>query len=333
MPELPEVEVTRRGLLPHVVGRRIVGVTVRHRGLRWPVEPELEARLTGRVIGRIERRGKYLLLECLPPVGIAIAASDAAGAPASAGGSCGDAGMSSPGANDMPDPDAAPGWLLVHLGMTGTLRVYPDAPAAGPHDHLDLVLAPGPGRVDPANAAGQAEKAAMVLRFRDPRRFGAIIWTPLAESALSEHPLLSRLGIEPFDPRFDGAWLHRLTRGRSVAIKQALLAGEIVVGVGNIYCSESLFRAGIRPTTPAGRLSLARCEKLAVAVRETLAEAIARGGSTLRDFVGSDGSSGYFQLDCFVYDRAGEPCRVCGTPIRQIVQGQRSTFYCAHCQH
>jgi len=304
MPELPEVEVTRRGLVPHVVGCRIVDVTVRHRGLRWPVEPDLEARLTGRTIGRVERRGKYLLLECLPPADVDADTS-------------GDAG----------DPqDAAPGWLLVHLGMTGTLRVYPDPPAPGAHDHLDLVLAPEAG------VAGAAGASRVVLRFRDPRRFGAILWTPLAESDLPGHPLLRRLGIEPFDPRFDGAWLHRLTRGRSVAIKQALLAGEIVVGVGNIYCSESLFRAGIRPTTPAGRLSLARCEKLAVAVRETLAEAIARGGSTLRDFVGSDGSSGYFQLDCLVYDRAGEPCRVCGTPIRQIVQGQRSTFYCPHCQ-
>lgn len=300
MPELPEVEVTRRGLLPHVVGRRIVQVTVRHRGLRWPVEPELEAHLTGRVIGRIERRGKYLLLECLP-------------APAGASGA-------RPG-------DDAPGWLLVHLGMTGTLRVYPDAPPAGPHDHLDIALAPD--GVQGEAAGGPA----MVLRFRDPRRFGAIIWTPLAEAALSEHPLLRRLGIEPFDPRFDGAWFHRLTRGRSVAIKQALLAGDIVVGVGNIYCSESLFRAGIRPTTPAGKISRARYDKLAAAVRETLTEAIARGGSTLRDFVGSDGSSGYFQLDCLVYDRAGEPCRVCGTPIRQIVQGQRSTFYCPRCQH
>lgn len=303
MPELPEVEVTRRGLQPHVVGRRIADVTVRHRGLRWPVEPELEARLTGRVIGRIERRGKYLLLECLPATG-------------------GDATS-----RDTDDADAV-GWLLVHLGMTGTLRVYPEAPAAGAHDHLDLSLAPMEGAT-----GAQDDGKPVTLRFRDPRRFGAIIWTPLAEDALAEHPLLRRLGIEPFDPRFDGAWMHRLTRGRSVAIKQALLAGDIVVGVGNIYCSESLFRAGIRPTTPVGRISLPRYEKLAVAVRETLAEAIARGGSTLRDFVGSDGSSGYFQLDCFVYDRAGEPCRVCGTPIRQIVQGQRSTFYCPHCQH
>lgn len=305
MPELPEVEVTRRGLLPHVVGRRIVDVTVRHRGLRWPVEPELEARLAGRVIGRIERRGKYLLLECLPAAGTGYGA----------------AGLESlEGLED----DSAIGWLLIHLGMTGTLRVYPDAPPPGTHDHLDLVLAA------PDNTPGASP---VVLRFRDPRRFGAIIWSPLPEATLAEHPLLRKLGLEPFDARFDGAWLHRHTRGRSVAIKTALLAGEIVVGVGNIYCSESLFRAGIRPTTAAGRLSAARCDKLAVAVRETLAEAIARGGSTLRDFVGSDGSSGYFQLDCFVYDRAGEPCRVCGTPIRQIVQGQRSTFYCPHCQH
>ncbi|CAG9178549.1 Formamidopyrimidine-DNA glycosylase [Cupriavidus laharis] len=284
MPELPEVEVTRRGLLPHVVGRRIADVTVRHRGLRWPVDDDLEARLAGRQVRRIERRGKYLLLECV----------------------------------DEATGDA--GWLLVHLGMTGTLRVLPDAPPAGAHDHLDLAL---------ADAGGSR----IVLRFRDPRRFGAVLWSPLSEAMLSGHPLLRGLGIEPFDPHFDGGWLHRHTRGRSAAIKTVLLAGNIVVGVGNIYASESLFRAGIRPTTPAGRLSLARCERLALAVRETLAQAIERGGSTLRDFVGSDGASGYFQLDCFVYDRAGEPCRVCGTPVRQIVQGQRSTFYCTHCQH
>ncbi|CAG9163439.1 bifunctional DNA-formamidopyrimidine glycosylase/DNA-(apurinic or apyrimidinic site) lyase [Cupriavidus pinatubonensis] len=284
MPELPEVEVTRRGLLPHVVGRRIADVTVRHRGLRWPVEDDLEARLAGRLVRRIERRGKYLLLECV----------------------------------DEATNDA--GWLLVHLGMTGTLRVLPDAPPASAHDHLDLVL-------------DDAGGSRIVLRFRDPRRFGAVLWSPLSEAMLPDHPLLRGLGIEPFDSHFDGNWLHRHTRGRSAAIKTVLLAGNIVVGVGNIYASESLFRAGIRPTTPAGRLSLARCERLAQSVRETLAQAIERGGSTLRDFVGSDGASGYFQLECFVYDRAGEPCKVCGTPVRQIVQGQRSTFYCTHCQH
>ncbi|NUA28804.1 bifunctional DNA-formamidopyrimidine glycosylase/DNA-(apurinic or apyrimidinic site) lyase [Cupriavidus basilensis] len=292
MPELPEVEVTRRGLLPHVVGRRIAEVVVRHRGLRWPVEPDLESQLTGRVIARIERRGKYLLLECVRPDG------------------------------------EAPGWLLIHLGMTGTLRVLPQAPPPGTHDHLDLVLA----EPDGAGDAQPGAATSLVLRLRDPRRFGAVLWSLLEESQLPTHPLLSKLGIEPFDPRFDGAWLYRLGRGRSAAIKTVLLAGDIVVGVGNIYASESLFAAGIRPTTPAGRLSLARCERLAAAVRDTLARAIERGGSTLRDFVGSDGSSGYFQLDCAVYDRAGHPCRVCGTTIRQIVQGQRSTFYCPSCQ-
>ncbi|WP_458762884.1 bifunctional DNA-formamidopyrimidine glycosylase/DNA-(apurinic or apyrimidinic site) lyase [Cupriavidus basilensis] len=293
MPELPEVEVTRRGLLPHVVGRRIADVVVRHRGLRWPVEPDLESQLAGRVIARIERRGKYLLLECVRPDG------------------------------------EAPGWLLIHLGMTGTLRVLPQAPPPGTHDHLDLVLAEPDGAGD---AQSGAAANSLVLRFRDPRRFGAVLWSLLEESQLPTHPLLSKLGIEPFDPRFDGTWLYRLGRGRSAAIKTVLLAGDIVVGVGNIYASESLFAAGIRPTTPAGRLSLARCERLAEAVRDTLARAIERGGSTLRDFVGSDGSSGYFQLDCAVYDRAGHPCRVCGTTIRQIVQGQRSTFYCPSCQ-
>ncbi len=297
MPELPEVEVTRRGLLPHVLQRRIVDVVVRHRGLRWPVDPGLEGLLGGRVIRRIERRGKYLLLEC-----VSVPATSANVAP-----------------NTGSEGAEGAGWLLVHLGMTGTLRVLPDAPPPGPHDHLDLVL---------ADAAG----ARLVLRFRDPRRFGAVLWSPLPEALLPEHPLLRGLGIEPFDADFDGDWLHRHTRGRRAAIKTVLLAGDIVVGVGNIYASESLFRAGIRPTTPAGRLSAARCDKLAAAVRETLAQAIERGGSTLRDFVGSDGSSGYFQLDCFVYDRAGQPCRVCATPVRQIVQGQRSTFYCPHCQ-
>ncbi|MBY4896530.1 bifunctional DNA-formamidopyrimidine glycosylase/DNA-(apurinic or apyrimidinic site) lyase [Cupriavidus sp. AU9028] len=293
MPELPEVEVTRRGLVPHVTGARIVGVAVRHRGLRWPVPDDLESCLAGRTIRRVERRGKYLLLECAQEAG--------GGQPLDAG------------------------WLIVHLGMTGTLRVHPhaaqagEAPAYGLHDHVDLLL---------QSPSGDR----LTLRYRDPRRFGAVLWSTLSEAELAGHPLLRGLGVEPFDPAFDGQLLYRQTRGRSAAIKTVLLAGDIVVGVGNIYCSESLFRAGIRPTTPAGRLSAQRCERLAQAVRETLAEAIARGGSTLRDFVGSDGASGYFQLDCFVYDRAGKPCRRCGTPIRQIVQGQRSTFYCPQCQ-
>jgi len=296
MPELPEVEVTRRGLLPHLEGSRIAGVAVRHRGLRWPVPEELEACLPGRLIRRVERRGKYLLLECVRE------------GHATAGGVAGGVGSGE---------DA--GWLLIHLGMTGTLRVWHEPPAPGTHDHVDLLL-------------HDAASRPLTLRFRDPRRFGAVLWTTLPEALLSSHPLLRNLGIEPFDSAFDGDWLYRHTRGRTAAIKTVLLSGDIVVGVGNIYCSESLFRAGIRPTTAAGRLSRARCERLAAAVRETLALAIERGGSTLRDFVGSDGASGYFQLDCLVYDRAGKPCRHCATPVRQIVQGQRSTFYCPQCQ-
>jgi formamidopyrimidine-DNA glycosylase len=274
MPELPEVEVTRRGIEPYVTGRRVERVDVRTSALRWPVPPELSAALARQAVRRVERRGKYLLFE-----------TDA-------------------------------GWFIVHLGMTGTLRVLMNEQAAPPakHDHIDWIF------------------DEFVLRYRDPRRFGAVLWHERAAGDVRAHPLLASLGVEPFSEQFSGEVIFRGTRGRTASIKQLLLAGEIVVGVGNIYASESLFRAGIRPTTPAGRISLARCERLADAVRATLAAAIERGGSTLRDFVGSDGSSGYFQLDCFVYDRAGQPCRVCGSPVRQIVQGQRSTYYCAHCQ-
>jgi formamidopyrimidine-DNA glycosylase len=275
MPELPEVEVTRRGIEPYVAGRRVEHVDVRTPALRWPIPKHLAKTLGHLKIEKVERRGKYLLFE------------------------------------------TAEGWLIVHLGMTGTLRVLrnvPRPPDAAKHDHVDLVF------------------DEFILRFRDPRRFGAILWHPREDGDVLAHPLLASLGVEPFSPEFSGALLFRETRGRKVSVKQALLAGGIVVGVGNIYASESLFRAGIRPTTAAGKVSLPRYERLADAVRATLADAIDRGGSTLRDFVGSNGESGYFQLDCFVYDRAGEPCRVCGTPIRQIVQGQRSTYFCPTCQ-
>lgn len=274
MPELPEVEVTKRGIEPYITGRRVERVDVRTLMLRWPVPPDLARMLARQAVHRVERRGKYLLFE-----------TDA-------------------------------GWFIVHLGMTGTLRVWPREQALAPakHDHIDWVF------------------DEFVLRYRDPRRFGAVLWHARADGDVRAHPLLASLGVEPFTDEFSGELIFRCTRGRTASIKQVLLAGTIVVGVGNIYASESLFRAGIRPTTPAGRVSLARCERLADEVCATLAAAIERGGSTLRDFVGSDGASGYFQLDCFVYDRAGQPCRVCGGPIRQIVQGQRSTYYCAHCQ-
>jgi formamidopyrimidine-DNA glycosylase len=206
------------------------------------------------------------------------------------------------------------GALIVHLGMSGNLRYLEQWAPPQRHDHVDIELARG------------------WLRLHDPRRFGAVLWHDETEGPLDRHPLLARLGVEPLEPGFDGTLLHRGTRGRRVAIKQLLLAGQVVVGVGNIYASESLFRAGIRPTTRAARLSRERCERLAAAIRATLAEAIARGGSTLRDFAGADGSSGYFQLDCAVYGRQGQPCRRCGTAVRMAQQQQRATYWCPRCQ-
>lgn len=283
MPELPEVEVTRRGVAPHVEGRRIDAMVVRNPALRWPVPSRLPELLPGASIQTVGRRGKFLLLDCRGP--------------------------------------RTEGTLIIHLGMTGTLRVHargPGEPRPAPHDHVDFVLGD------------------TLLRYNDPRRFGAILWHDATDGPLATNTHLIGLGVEPFAPEFDGArgalLLHRHSRKRSLAIKQFLLAGHAVVGVGNIYASETLFRAGIHPATAAGRVSLARYEKLAEAIRVVLTEAIAKGGSTLRDFVGSDGRSGYFQIDYFVYDRAGAPCKVCATPIRAIRQGQRSTFYCTHCQ-
>ena len=208
------------------------------------------------------------------------------------------------------------GTLISHLGMSGAWRVWPRrrVPLPGPHDHVDLLF------------------AANCLRLTDPRRFGALLWHNARHGDVNSHPLLAGLGIGPFDPHFDGDWLYRHTRSRSASIKQVLLAGDVVVGVGNIYASESLFRARIDPRRAARRIGRVRYEALAAAVRDVLSEAIAVGGSTLRDFVGADGEDGYFMLDARVYDRAGHPCRVCATPIVRIVQGQRATYYCRQCQ-
>lgn len=278
MPELPEVEVTRRGVAPHLEGRAVRAVQTRRDGLRWPFPPDLAERLTGRTVLSTGRRGKYLLLHF------------------------------------------EHGTLIIHLGMSGHLRVLPTGVPPQKHDHIDLVV----------DTDGEHLQ---VLRMNDPRRFGAVLWHDAADGPLDAHLLLRGLGVEPLEDGFNGALLHRLTRGRSASIKQVLMAGDLVVGVGNIYCSESLFRAGINPKTPAGRVSLARYEKLALAIRDILAAAIVQGGSTLRDFISVNGQSGYFQQSYFVYDRAGLPCRVCGAPVRQIKQGQRSTFYCVNCQH
>lgn len=206
------------------------------------------------------------------------------------------------------------GALIVHLGMSGSLRFFTQWEAPRAHDHVDLCFEHG------------------WLRLHDPRRFGAVLWHDRLRGPAVSHPLLARLGVEPLGGGFDGAVLHQGTRGRRLAIKQLLLAGQLVVGVGNIYASESLFRAGIRPTTAAARLSRRRCDRLADEIRATLAESIERGGTTLRDFSGADGQSGYFQLDCFVYGRAGEPCRRCAAPIRMAHHQQRATYWCPSCQ-
>lgn len=202
--------------------------------------------------------------------------------------------------------------LLVHFGMTGSLRAFVNPPPRRPHDHVDIVLDSG-----------------VTLRYHDQRRFGAMLWLPPPAEA---HPLLCALGPEPFDAACDADYLWRATRHRSLAIKLALMDNHLVVGVGNIYANESLFRAGIRPTTPAHRISKVRLARLVAEVRATLADAIAKGGSTLRDYVDSRGEPGYFQLDYFVYGREGAPCRVCGTPIRTIRLSGRATSYCPRCQ-
>jgi len=276
MPELPEVEVTRRGVAPHLEGRIVEHVICRREGLRWPFPPGLSALLEGRRILDIGRRGKYLLI------------------------------------------NFEHGTLIIHLGMSGHLRVLPPGIEPRTHDHFDLVVDGPEGR--------------QVLRLNDPRRFGAVLWHANEDGPLAEHVLLRGLGVEPLADGFDGALLFRETRRRSAPIKQVLLAGDIVVGVGNIYACESLFRAGINPKTAASRISRARYDRLAEAIRIILAEAIVQGGSTLRDFIAVNGQSGYFQQTYFVYDRAGVPCRQCALPVRQIKQGQRSTFYCAQCQ-
>jgi len=268
MPELPEVEVTRRGLAPHLAGRVISAVEVRQPMLRWPV-PKAVLSLAGRTVRGVRRRGKYLLVDC------------------------GD------------------GHLILHLGMSGSLRVIPPGTPAEKHDHFDLVLGD------------------RVLRLRDPRRFGAVLWT---SEDVETHPLIAVLGIEPLSQSLNAARLYELTRGHRTAIKLFLLDGRRVVGVGNIYASESLFRAGIDPRKPAKRLTPEKAMKLARAIKDTLRAAIKAGGSTLRDFVGAEGTAGYMQNRFSVYDRGGKPCRRCRTPIKRIVQGQRSTFYCPRCQ-
>ena len=270
MPELPEVETTRRGLVPHLVGRRVRGAVVRNPNLRWPVPGDLPRRLAGEEVLAIRRRGKYLLI------------------------------------------DFRRGHLLVHLGMSGRLSLVADDAPANRHDHIDVQL-----------------EGHQSLRLTDPRRFGAMLWIP---EPAERHQLLASLGLEPFAPEFTGAALRERAKGRRVAVKQFLMNGRIVVGVGNIYASEALWRAKIHPLRSVARISPEAWIRLAAAVRQTLKRAISAGGSTLRDFAGIDGRAGRYQQRHDVYGREGKPCRRCGAKIRAIRQGQRSTFFCPKCQ-
>jgi formamidopyrimidine-DNA glycosylase len=276
MPELPEVEVTRLGIQPHLEGHRVSAVKIIDGRLRWPVPNNLNTLLTGQKVLGIERRGKYLLMEF----------------------------------------DA--GYLLLHLGMTGTLRVLPSSDPLKLHDRVTF------------------EFGNLSLRLHDPRKFGAVLWHPKSKGPIEGNALLQKLGVEPFSPEFAGELgtevLYQCSRKRSVAVKQFLLAGQAVVGVGNIYCSESLFEAGIHPAKAAGKLTRPQCSRLATAVRLILKKAIAAGGSSLKDFVNSEGDPGHFMVQTKVYDRKDQPCKVCKTPIKQIVQGQRSTYFCPQCQ-
>jgi len=271
MPELPEVETTRRGIAPAVRGRRIAGLDLHEARLRWPVDPSLPRRLAGQRIRAVERRAKYLLLRL-----------------------------------DR-------GTLIIHFGMSGSLRVLPAGTPRRPHDHIDLRLDNG-----------------RVLRFNDPRRFGSWHYTTAPPE---QHPLLRALAPEPFAPEFDGAYLYRISRRRRVAVKQLLMNSRLVTGIGNIYANEALFRARVLPWRPAQRLKLAECARLVRGIRAVLNLAIRSGGTTLRDYVGADGRPGYFRQKLYVYERDGRPCRVCGTPIRKRSQGQRSSYYCPTCQH
>ncbi|MFP4166882.1 MAG: bifunctional DNA-formamidopyrimidine glycosylase/DNA-(apurinic or apyrimidinic site) lyase [Opitutales bacterium] len=271
MPELPEVETTRRGIEPHVLGRHVSRMTVREPQLRWPVPSELPAQVQDQRIMALRRRSKYLLFEL------------------------------------------ERGVLIVHLGMSGSVRVLLDgAPKPGKHDHIDLILDSG-----------------VRLRYNDPRRFGAWLYT---EEPVDEHKLIRHLGPEPLSEAFNAQYLFQKSRKRKTRIKTFLMDARIVVGIGNIYANESLFLSGVYPHKKTGRLTRRESERLAAAIKQVLARAINAGGTTLRDFVGGDGAPGYFALSLNVYGRTGLLCHHCGTPIREVRTVGRGSFFCPVCQ-
>lgn len=274
MPELPEVETTRRGLAPHVEGRRVREVVLRRPDLRWPIPREVSELLPGQRITAVRRRAKYLLL------------------------------------------DTEVGSALLHLGMSGSLRVLPPSTAVTTHDHVDVAL----------DAASGSPRR--VLRFNDPRRFGCLLWQPPGTT----HELLRDLGPEPLSDAFDGEYLFALSRGRKAPVKVFLMDQRVVVGVGNIYVAEALFAAGVSPLRAAGRVSRESYLRIAESIRHILQYAITRGGTTLRDFLSPDGAPGYFEQELSVYGREGEPCKTCGRALTLTTIGQRATVWCRHCQ-
>jgi len=274
MPELPEVETTRKGLLP-LINHQVAQVIVRNPSMRWPIPSHLHETLMGATLVELSRRAKYILAK-------------------------------------FKLLNQRYGTLLLHLGMSGRIQLLEADETPQKHDHFDIHF-----------------KNGQVLRLRDPRRFGAVLW---AGSQPEAHTLLTVLGPEPLENSFNGAYLQQNIRTRSMAIKNVIMDSHLVVGIGNIYASESLFRAKIDPQTPANELSLDKCNRLVIEIKATLQDALAAGGSSLRDFFGVDGGIGYFQQEYFVYARTALPCKVCGTAIQMVRLGQRSTFYCAVCQ-
>lgn len=270
MPELPEVETSRRGIDPHICGRTVTETLVRQGKLRWPVSQQITSELAGQTILSTDRRGKYLLLH------------------------------------------TASGCLIIHLGMSGSVRIVDHSQPAGKHDHVDIVFT-----------------GDVILRYHDPRRFGCMLWSP---HPVAQHPLLRDLGPEPLSDGFSVDYLFQRSRGRKTPVKSLIMDSHVVVGVGNIYANEALFMAGIRPQAEAGSLSRARLQRLVASIKEVIAHAITVGGTTLRDFVGGDGKPGYFQQSLRVYGRGGQACKNCGSVLQEIRQTQRSSVYCARCQ-
>ena len=271
MPELPEVETSRRGIEPHLLNKTIKNVTIRQHKLRWPIPKNLPDLAEGKKIRAICRRAKYIYLQL------------------------------------------DNGSIIIHLGMSGSLRICTNKTPIEKHDHIDI------------GVTGNK-----ILRLRDPRKFGCVLWTA---DDINEHKLIKSLGPEPLDDIFTASYMHKKSRKRTCSIKSFIMNSHMVVGVGNIYASESLFKAGINPKRKAGSVSLARFEKLVDAIKVTLRDSIEQGGTTLKDFTGGDGQPGYFAQKLLVYGRTDDQCPVCNKPIKKITQQARSTFYCPQCQH